>query len=64
MKAQYDDAFGSEGRTLQGRSPRNSEGVFKSQAELISAMNDPRYDTDEAYRDEVIDKLNASDISF
>ena len=64
LKAQYDDAFGSEGRTLQGRSPRNSDGIFKSQAELISAMNDPRYETDEAYRDEVIDKLNASDISF
>ena len=64
LKAQYDDAFGSEGRTLQGRSPRNSDGVFRSQAELISAMNDPRYETDEAYRDEVIDKLNASDISF
>ena len=64
LKAQYDDAFGSEGRTLQGRSPRNSDGVFRSQAELISAMSDPRYETDEAYRDEVIDKLNASDISF
>ena len=64
LKAQYDNAFGSEGRTLQGRSPRNSDGIFKSQAELISAMNDPRYGTDEAYRDEVIDKLNASDISF
>ena len=64
LKAQYDNAFGSEGRTLQGRSPRNSDGIFKSQAELISAMNDPRYETDEAYRDEVIDKLNASDISF
>ena len=64
LKAQYDDAFGSEGRTLQGRSPRNSDGIFRSQAELISAMNDPRYETDEAYRDEVIDKLNASDINF
>ena len=64
LKAQYDNAFGSEGRTLQGRSPRNSDGIFRSQAELISAMNDPRYETDEAYRDEVIDKLNASDISF
>ena len=64
LKAQYDDAFGSEGRTLQGRSPRNSDGVFRSQAELISAMSDPRYETDEAYRDEVIDKLNASDINF
>ena len=64
LKAEYDDAFGNEGRNLQGRSPRNSDGIFKSQAELISAMNDPRYETDEAYRDEVIDKLNASDISF
>ena len=64
LKAQYDNAFGSEGRTLQGRSPRNSDGIFKSQAELISAMNDPRYETDEAYRDEVIDKLNASDLQF
>ena len=64
LKAQYDDAFGSEGRTLQGRSPRNSDVVFRSQAELISAMSDPRYETDEAYRDEVIDKLNASDINF
>ena len=64
LKAQYDNAFGSEGRTLQGRSPRNSDGIFRSQAELISAMSDPRYETDEAYRDEVIDKLNASDINF
>ena len=64
LKAQYDDAFGSEGRTLQGRSPRNSDGVFRSQAELISAMSDPRYESDEAYRDEFIDKLNASDINF
>ena len=64
LKAEYDDAFGNEGRTLQGRSPRNSDGVFRSQAELISAMSDPRYDTDEAYRDSVMDKLNASDLNF
>tara|TARA_R100000406_G_scaffold63001_1_gene44043 strand:- start:41 stop:826 length:786 start_codon:yes stop_codon:yes gene_type:complete len=64
LKAEYDDAFGNEGRTLQGRSPRNSDGIFKSQAELIRAMSDPRYDSDEAYRDEVMDKLNASDIQF
>lgn len=64
LKAQYDNAFGNEGRTLQGRAPRNSDGIFKSQAELISAMSDPRYDTDEAYRDSVMDKLNASDLNF
>ena len=64
LKAEYDDAFGNEGRTLQGRSPRNSDGIFKSQAELIRAMADPRYESDEAYRDEVMDKLNASDLNF
>tara|TARA_A100001388_G_scaffold192407_1_gene144916 strand:+ start:381 stop:1169 length:789 start_codon:yes stop_codon:yes gene_type:complete len=64
LKAQYDNAFGSEGRTLQGRSPRSNEGVFRSQAELMSAMNDPRYDSDEAYRDDVLRKLDASDLQF
>ena len=64
LKAQYDDAFGSEGRTLQGRAPRSNDGLFRSQAELMSAMNDPRYDTDEAYRDDVLRKLDASDIQF
>ena len=64
LKAQYDDAFGSEGRTLQGRAPRSNEGVFRSQAELMSAMNDPRYDTDEAYRDDILRKLDASDLKF
>ena len=64
LKAEYDDAFGNEGRTLQGRSPRNSDGIFKSQAELIRAMADPRYESDEAYRDEVMEKLNASDLNF
>ena len=64
LKAQYDNAFGNEGRTLQGRAPRNSDGIFKSQAELISAMSDPRYESDEAYRDSVMDKLNASDLNF
>jgi len=64
LKAEYDNAFGSEGRTLQGRSPRSNDGVFRSQAELMSAMNDPRYDTDEAYRDDVLRKLDNSDLQF
>ena len=64
LKAQYDEAFGSEGRTLQGRAPRSNDGVYRSQAELMSAMNDPRYDYDEAYRDDVLRKLENSDIQF
>ena len=64
LKAEYDDAFGNEGRTLQGRAPRSNDGVFRSQAELMSAMNDPRYETDEAYRDDVLRKLDNSDVQF
>ena len=64
LKAQYDNAFGSEGRTLQGRAPRSNDGVFRSQAELMSAMNDPSYETDEAYRDDVLRKLENSDVQF
>ena len=64
LKAEYDDAFGNEGRTLQGRAPRSNDGVFRSQAELMSAMNDPRYETDEAYRDDVLRKLENSDVQF
>ena len=64
LKAQYDNAFGSEGRTLQGRAPRSNDGIFRSQAELMSAMNDPRYDTDEAYRDDVLRKLDQSNLQF
>ena len=64
LKAEYDDAFGNEGRTLQGRAPRSNDGVFRSQAELMSAMNDPRYDTDEAYRDDVLRKLDQSNLQF
>ena len=64
LKAEYDDAFGNEGRTLQGRAPRSNDGIFRSQAELMSAMNDPRYDTDEAYRDDVLRKLDQSNLQF
>ena len=39
--------------------------TFRSQAELVSAMGDPRYDTDEAYRDDVLRSLdNDSDLQF
>tara|TARA_R100000152_G_C6771095_1_gene197510 strand:+ start:1214 stop:2080 length:867 start_codon:yes stop_codon:yes gene_type:complete len=64
MKAQYQNANGYEGRMLQGKSARTADEVFRSQAELINAMNDPRYETDEAYRDDVMRKLDRSDLKF
>ena len=64
IKAQYDNANGYEGRQLQGKGAPTSGDVFRSQAELIQAMNDPRYDTDPAYRSDVIQKLDRSDVGF
>ena len=37
---------------------------FRSQAELVEAMSDPRYETDPAYRADVIALLENSDIEF
>ena len=31
---------------------------------LVRAMNDPRYDNDPAYRQDVIEKLDRSDLEF
>ena len=64
IQSQYNDANGYEGRMLQGK-PANSAGqTFRSQAELVSAMSDPRYDDDPAYRADVIQKLDQSDLNF
>ena len=64
LQNEYNEANGYEGRMLQGRAASSAGETFRSQAELVSAMGDPRYDTDEAYRDDVIRKLNASDLQF
>ena len=59
----YTEAMGQEGELLQGK-PAQSQDAFRSQQELIQAMSDSRYDNDPAYRQDVIDKLDRSDISF
>lgn len=64
MKAQYRESNGYEGRMLSGKPSKAPDGVFRSQAELVSAMNDPRYDSDPAYRQDVIAKLDRSDVNF
>ena len=64
LKAQYEAANGSEGKTYTGKPASNKGDTFRSQAELLRAMNDPRYDQDEAYRMDVMEKLDRSDINF
>ena len=64
LKAQYESANGVEGRMVTGKAPTKSGDVFRSQAELVAAMNDPRYDRDPAYRQDIIEKLDRSDLEF
>ena len=64
LQAQYNEANGYEGRMLQGKAPNRSGNAYRSQAELVAAMGDPRYDTDPAYRADVVERLEQSDIQF
>ena len=65
LKAQYENANGYEGTMVTGKAPAQSKDVYRSQAELVAAMNDRRYDNDPAYRQDVIAKLERSDnLSF
>ena len=64
LKSQYDNANGVEGRMVTGKTAPNNGDVFRSQAELVRAMNDSRYDSDPAYRQDVIEKLDRSDLEF
>lgn len=63
LYSQYTDVMGYEGETLQGKPAAPRDG-FRSQAEVVRAMSDPRYDRDPAYRMEVMEKLERSDIEF
>ena len=65
LKAQYENATGFEGKMYTGKAPTStSQDVFRSQAELVAAMSDKRYDSDPAYRQDIIEKLDRSDLDF
>ena len=64
LKSKYEAANGYEGRMLTGKAAETKGDVFRSQAQLVQAMSDPRYDNDPAYRQDIIAKLERSDIDF
>ena len=64
LKAQYENDNGYEGRMLSGKAAKTSGDVFRSQAEVVRAMSDPRYDRDPAYRNDIYEKLDRSDLKF
>jgi len=64
LALRYSDSMGTEGELIQGRAATDSTQGFRSQAELVNAMNDPRYERDAAYRNDIMRKLELSDIDF
>ena len=64
LNYQFKDSVGVDGNLLQGKAPTSTKQGFKSQAEVVSAMQDPRYDRDPAYRQEVMAKLESSNVNF
>ena len=59
----YQDAVGTEGDMIQGKAASPTDG-YRSQAEVVRAMNDPRYENDPAYRQDVYNKLERSNVNF
>ena len=64
LNAQYEASNGYEGRMLSGKAATQNSDVFHSQAELVNAMSDPRYENDSAYRNDLLEKLDRSDLNF
>ena len=64
LKSQYDSSNGFEGQMLSGKAPKSSGDVFRSQQQVVEAIADPRYDRDPGYRNEVLEKLERSDVTF
>ena len=64
MNYRYNDAQGVDAPLLTGKAATPKAPGFKSQAALVAAMNDPKYDNDPAYRQEVMEKLARSDVDF
>ena len=64
LMAEYENHNGYEGRMLTGKAATETPDVFRSQAEVVQAMSDPRYDNDPAYRNDVFEKLGRSNVQF
>jgi hypothetical protein len=62
LKSRYESANGREPRLLQGNSSGGQGDAFQSRAEMTTAMKDPRYKADPAYRQSVINRLSRSNV--
>lgn len=61
LRARYEQANGQQtGRLIQGETSGPSGGAFRSIAEIVEAMKDPRYARDPAYRKDVESRVALS----
>ena len=60
LMGQYEDANGRDSKIVTGKeSPQES---YRSMAEVVRDMNKPEYTQDQAFRDDVLRKLSASNL--
>ena len=64
LAMRYQDSIGYEGKMLAGKAAKESTDTYRSQQEVVQAMSDSRYDNDPAYRQDVMKKLERSELEF
>tara|TARA_R100000951_G_scaffold17674_2_gene14088 strand:+ start:10365 stop:11096 length:732 start_codon:yes stop_codon:yes gene_type:complete len=62
LQARYSAAEGIEPNLVRGRSAGEAKGGYRSWAEVTTAMKDPRYQSDEAFRNDVQNKISNSQL--
>ena len=64
LAQRYQEQSGYDGKMLTANAPSTKGDTYRSQAEMVAAMSDPKYDKDPAYRRDVMEKVARSDIKF
>ena len=64
LSYRFQDALGYDGKMVTGTAPKSDGSQYRSQAEVVEAMSDPRYDRDPAFRQKVMKKLERSNVNF
>jgi hypothetical protein len=65
LRSIYQENQGYEGQMLGGSYAPDNVDAYRSQAEMIRDMSDPRYDNDPAFRNDIMEKLSRSnDVTF
>ena len=62
LQSKYQTVEGTDPTLVAGQSTSSSGGTYGSWSEVTTAMKDPRYESDPAYRQQVANKLDRSNV--